>query len=352
MTDAPAARARRRPRLRRIALLLLLLGAVAGAAWWRWPVGLAPLVTVAPVTRGPAVEAVYATGTVEPLHWARVEPLVSARIVEVLVEDGDAVHKGQPLARLDDEDQRSRLAELEARARFLRSDLARQEELARRGVSSPAARERAESELAQVTASIAGARERLDLYILKSPMEGVVLRRDAEMGDAARTTSKQVLFTIGRLTPLRVVLEVDEEDVPRVRACQTTLLTADAFPGRALEGTVERITPLGDPVDKSYRVRVALPDDTPLMIGMTVEANIVVRRDDDALLVPDGAVIDGRVFVPADDGTVQARAVTTGVRGNGRIQIRDGLPPTARIVTDPPAGLTDGAAVRVRGAER
>lgn len=330
---------------------MLAVGA-AGAAWWRWPVGLPPAVSVAGVTRGPAVEAVYATGNVEPVHWARVESLVSARILEVLVEDGETVREGQPLARLDDEEQRFRLAELEARARFLRGDLARQEELARRGVSSPAARERAESELAQVIALIAGAKDRLALYVLKAPMDGIVLRRDAEVGDAARTTTKQVLFTIGRTAPLRAVLEVDEEDMPRVRLGQPVLLTADAFPGRALEGTVAQITPLGDPVDKSYRVRVALPDDTPLLIGMTVEANIVVRRDDDALLVPDTAVVDGRVLVLTDEGTVQARKVEAGVRGNGRVQIRDGLTPGTRVVTDPPAGLTDGAAVRVRGEER
>ena len=88
---------------------------------------------------------------------------------------------------------------------------------------------------------------------------------------------------------------MDEEDIPLVTVGQPVLIKADAFPGRILDGTVAEITPKGDPVNKSYRVRIGLPPDTPLMIGMTVESNIVVRREDAALLVPQAASRDGRL---------------------------------------------------------
>jgi hypothetical protein len=64
--------------------------------------------------------------------------------------------------------------------------------------------------------------------------------------------------------------------MPRVEAGQRALLRPDAYPERSLEAVVDSITPKGDPVTKTYRVRLALPETTPLLIGMTVEVVIVV----------------------------------------------------------------------------
>ena len=102
------------------------------------------------------------------------------------------------------------------------------------------------------------------------------------------------VFWIGEPLPLRVTAEVDEEDIPQVRSGQRALLKADAFPDRALEGSVGQI--MGDPVQKTCRVRIALPDDTPLMIGMTIEANIIIAERP-AVLVPARALRGGRVLV-------------------------------------------------------
>ena len=106
-----------------------------------------------------------------------------------------------------------------------------------------------------------------------------------------------MLYRIGLPKPLQVVAEVNEEDIPRVWNGMKVLLRTDAFPNRPLEGMVSEITPAGDPVAKTYRVKVALPDDTPLRVGMSVEANIVTREKADVLLVPSAAVVDGHVFV-------------------------------------------------------
>ena len=82
--------------------------------------------------------------------------------------------------------------------------------------------------------------------------------------------------------PLQIVAEVNEEDIPRVTIGQTVLLRSDAFTGTALKGTLHEITPAGDPVAKTFRIRIALPDDTPLKVGMSVEANVVTREKPDA----------------------------------------------------------------------
>lgn len=336
-----------RPR-RTLFLVLLLVAAVAGVAW-QMARHRPPTVAVAAARRGLAVEAVYGTGTVEPLRWARVEPLSAGRIVAVEAREGDTVVEGQVLLRLDDREQRSRLEEMEAQSRFLRNELARLDELARRGVASTQAREKAQSELERMLAGMVGVRVRLGDYNLRAPLDGIVLRRDAEVGEVAAVG--KTLFWVGQPRPLWAVVEVDEEDIPRVAPGQRTLISTDAFRGRVLEGAVREITLKGDPVNKTYRVRITLPDDTPLLVGMTVDANIVVRREEAAVLVPDTAVSGGKLFV-VEDGRAVARPVVVGATGEGRAEIRSGLAEGERVVVNPPSGLTDGADVTEEGGQK
>ena len=157
----------------------------------------------------------------------------------------------------------------------------------------------------------------------------------------------EVLFWVGQPRPLQIVADVNEEDIPRVAVGQRTLLHADAFPDAPLEATVASITPMGDPVAKTYRVRFALPEDTPLMIGMTVEVNVVTATRPDTLLVPVGAIAaNGSVFV-VEDSRARRRDVTTGIRGTIQVEILNGLEDGAVVVVPAPDGLEDGARVAV-----
>jgi RND family efflux transporter MFP subunit len=178
--------------------------------------------------------------------------------------------------------------------------------------------------------------------VLRSPSDGVVLRQDGEVGEIAEPGS--VLFWVGQPRPLLIVADVNEEDVPRVAVGQRTLVSADAFPGRALEASVASITPKGDPVSKTYRVRFDLPDDTPLMIGMTVEVNIVVHVSEDTLLVPVTAVADGAVWL-VEDGVARRREVKTGITGTAAVEVTGGLAEGAQVIVPAPEDLRDGARV-------
>lgn len=322
-------------------IALAVLAGVGGAA--AWYLLSAPSVAVVEPRRGPAVEAVYATGVVEPVTWAKVTPMVRGRIVEHCACEGDPVAQGAFLTRLDNQEQKARVAELEARERYLRQDAERYRELQQRQTVSPQVYERAVSEHRQVVAAIAAAKERLADYTLRAPIDGIVLRRDGEVGEIVEPG--QAVVWVGKPKPLWIVAEVDEEDIPRVRLGQRTLIKADAFAGRTLEGTVKQITPKGDPVNKSYRVRIALPDDTPLLIGMTTEINIVVAETADAVLLPAEAVIDGRVFV-VDGDRARARKVTVGVAGTETVEIRAGLSGGEKVIAAPPKDLADGQRVR------
>ena len=329
-------------RARIIIPLLLLLLALAGAWVWR---SLPPSVAVATATTGPAVQAVYATGNVEPVHWAKVGPAVRARITAVLVEEGARVTDGQPMARLDDREAQHRAEEAEARANFAQEDLARVRTLVARDVASRAALDRAEAEARAVRAVAEAAKRRLDDYIVRAPSAGLVLRRDAEVGEVVDTPA--ALFWIGEPKPLRITAEVDEEDIAQIREGQRALLRADAFAGQVLNARVTQITPKGDATRKAYRVRLALPEDTPLMIGMTVEANIVLRETATAVLIPPAAFRGDHVFVVQGE-VARRRQVTVGVQGPRAVEIRQGIAAGDVVVLDPPQGLKDGQAIRLR----
>jgi len=323
-------------------LLVIAFTGAASAGWW-W-VSRPPLVETEAVVRGPAVEAVYATGTVEPVVWARIGPAVKGRLVWLGPQEGERVAKGEVLARIDDTVARAQVQEAEARAAFLREEAGRLKALAARDIVARSALERAESEARAAEAIVEAARRRLDDYLLRSPIAGVVLRRDGEIGEVVDTAT--TVFWVGEARPLRVTAEVDEEDIPRVSPGLRALLKADAFPGRTLEGTVADITPKGDPRLKVYRVRIALPDTTPLMVGMTVEASIILQADPHALLVPTSAIRDGTLFV-VEGATVRRVAVELGVRGAMRTAVKAGVEEGQRVVRDPPATLADGARIRL-----
>ncbi|HSD61486.1 MAG TPA: efflux RND transporter periplasmic adaptor subunit [Burkholderiales bacterium] len=333
-------------RLLRSGGLLLLLAAAAAGAWFVYTL-LQPLVAVTRPTRGPAVEAVYATGTVEPVDFAKVAPLERARLTQILARDGDKVRKGQVLARLDDREARNVVAQLEVRRDFLKQERDRVTDLYKKNFVSRQALDRAESDLAQVEAQIAAARRGLAETALVSPMPGVVLRQDGEPGEMVN--SGQVLYWVGDPNKLRITADVDEEDIPRVKPGQTALIKADAYPEQVLQGTLSEITPKGDPVSKNYRVRIAVPRDTPLRVGMTVEVNLVVRETKDALLVPTSSVSNSQVWL-LREGRAERVPVKTGVIGEKLAEVRDGLRGDETVIVAPPGNLKPGARVRVADA--
>ncbi len=324
-----------------IAAAIVLLLAVA-AGWWSY--GRGPQVAAVAAKHGTAVEIVYATGGVEPVRWAKVASLVRDRIVDICYCEGKTVKKGDELARLDEREVKAQLKELKAREDFLKREMARVSELITRGAATTQAYERASMDLSQVQALMSVQNEKISEYTIVSPMDGVVLRRDGEIGEIAEVG--QVLFRVGVPAPLQVVAEVNEEDIPRVKVGQTVLFRTDAFPGRELEGKVREITPMGDVAAKTFRIKAALPDDTPLQPGMSVEANIVTRQKPNALLIPADALQGGAVFV-LQGSRARKRAVRIGIRGTRQVEVLSGLKEGERVASPAPTGLEDGARVRV-----
>jgi RND family efflux transporter MFP subunit len=325
----------------RITIAVFIAAALGGwfLIWSRQEV-----VTIRP-QKGDAAEVVYATGTVEPENWAKVVSLHRKRIVEVCQCEGKRVRKGDVLARLDSIEERALLNELEARRDTIKADAERIAILLKRDVATQVSYDEKLTQLREFEARISAQKDRLLDLDLEAPMDGVVLKSDATVGEIAGTGVEDVLFWVGEPRPLEISADVNEEDIAKVAIGQTALLRHDGFPGQKLTATVSHLTPKGDPRTKTFSVDLALPDDSPLQIGMSVEANIVVKEALGVLLLPAEAVHNGHVLT-LQNGRIKRVPVETGIRGGRMVEIRSGLDANTSVVLPGNLDLSDGTAVR------
>ncbi|MEZ0226427.1 MAG: efflux RND transporter periplasmic adaptor subunit [Alphaproteobacteria bacterium] len=328
--------------LLKITGLLILAAAIwIGFSLYR---GAVTVAVIHPVT-GPAVQAVYATGTVEPSVMVPVAPRTPARLTALLADEGEEVAKGQVLAQLEDQELQKTLDDTQAAAALARKDYERKAALTARGAVSKEALDQAQAALASAEARAAQAHVNLDYLKLAAPEKGMILRRDGEVGQLI--PASQPVFWMSCCAGLRVSAEVDEEDIASVKPGQAVLIRADAFPDQVFNGKVQSITPKGDPVSRSYRVRISLDADAPLLSGMTAEANIVIREEKEALLIPAPAVKNNAVWLVVD-GLAEKRSITPGARTKDAVEVRSGVSASDIIVKEPKADIAAGQRVKTR----
>lgn len=323
---------------------ILIIVALTCATYFFWGYSKKPTLEITTVIQGPAVEAVYATAVVEPVNWSAVAPLKTGQIIEILVEEGDVVEKDTVLARMDTKDLEAQLDETRALVAYHRKAYDRAKELIK---TSAISRDRLDERRRNYDQQKSHARmfeEQIRQMELRALQDGVVLWRDIDPGEIKQ--AGEIVFWVGQPKPLRLNAEVDEEDIPQIQEGQKVLILADAFQDEVMEARVSQITPKGDPVNKSYRVYMDLPEDTKLMIGMTVETNTVIQEYGNALLVPVSAVKDGHVFSILDSNEIRKTPVKIGIVGEEHVQILNGVQINERIILNPPPNLKDGQEIK------
>lgn len=390
---------------RKLVLAAVLLGVIAVVVSSK----LRPLPVVAtPVVRGAAIDAVYATGTVEAEDRVQIKAKTSGSLAEILVKEGDRVKKGDLLARVDNpqltfELKRGKvdlgaasaqggkvapqLEALKAQAKAIDADLsmARQdaERLSKLGESGAVAQadiDRSKARVAQLEATLSAneaqqralridlsantARQAAQVQTLESrladaevraPMDGVVLTRQVELGEVV--TVNQTLFKIGDTTRLVLEVSVDEADIARVHepadggSVSRVAVSLYAFPKQVFPGAVFEILPDANRERKAFLVKVRLDAPPPgLRSGMSGEVNILVGRKEGVLLAPSESEAEGSVWL-VDGGRAKKQAVKVGIRDLLRVELVEGAGEGALVVIEGQDKLTDGARVTVTRKE-
>lgn len=367
--------------------------AILGAAllflflpWWfgREP---PPTVRTAEVVRGPLEVRVTTNGKIEPLPDAELE--VRARLdgrVLYVPDPGTAVRAGAEILRIEQEAVAAELAAAEservaaeeslraagqevaiAQRRFATDEkLFRQHALTRdRYAESAAARDEAVARLAalekEVPLRMSGLdlrildlRERLAAAVVAAPFDGTVYRTAVKKGELVRVGDPILWFA--DLRRLRVRANIDQVDLGRVRPGQTALVGANAFPGRTWTGNVSEVIPhvfFRENRSISEGLADLAPPTEGLVPGMTVDVEIVVSRESDALQVPAEAVIakEKESFVYRVERTrLRKSAVKLGLTNERAVQIVDGIAAGERVVVGSKQDLFDG--MKVRADER
>lgn len=281
---------------------------------------------------------------------------LSGYIREILVQEGDRVRRGQLLARLDAADveggirqSRAAVGAVEAAFRDAETDLERFQRLFERGSVS-------DNEMRKVRLKFDGARESLNqaragldtalaqrAYAeITSPVDGMVVARLKRAGDLAVPGAPLLTVESGR----RLLFEtfVTERRVAAIVAGKPVAVSIDGLP-TPLKGTVSRVVPSGDPVTRSYQVKIALPETSGLMPGMFGRAAFALAESPTPL-IPRRALVERGgltgVFVVDGESRAHFRWLRTGREWPDRVEVSAGLGANERFVAAVEPALRDG----------
>lgn len=337
--------------------LLLALLALAGAGFWWWQnaqrAAAAPRYVTQPVTRGNLAVTITATGTLQPTRSVAVGSELSGTVARVLVDVNDPVKKGQLLVELDRAKfvdsvtgsraelnaARARLQQAEVTLREARASLARLEEVQRLSGgklpaaadldSARAAADRAAADQASAAASVAQSEATLRTQetnlakaAIRSPIDGVVLARNVEPGNAVAASLQAVtLFTLAEdLRSMKLSVNVDEADVAQVADKQRARFTVAAQPGREYPAAVSRVAFGSTTTDNviTYTTQLDVDNsDLSLRPGMTATATIATTERQGVLLVPNSALRFSPATAGAATGSGAGGSGTAGGSGGG-----------------------------------
>lgn len=330
-------------------------------------------VELAPVTRGDVTEHITLVGNLIGAATVEVVPKVSGRLQAVTVRIGDAVRRGQRLAKLEDREifeqvkqaqashevARASIRQREADLKFAETNLERSRSLYGRQLLPKQTLDDAEAKFQAAAAGVdlaraqyAQARARLEeLQItlantaITSPVDGFVGKRYLDAGGFASTNTPVV--SVVEIRTVRLVANLVEKDLRRVRTGVPAVTEVDAYPGETFVGRVARVAPVLDPQTRTATMEIEVPNPGfRLKPGMYARVRLTVDRRDAALVIPRNALVhvEGKhgVFLPSTNNTARFREVQTGLQDETQVEITGGLGEGDRVITTGAAALRDG----------
>jgi len=359
-----------RGRLGQVASAGSILVVLALIAWWLWPRAETTVWQTHVVDHGNMLLTATATGNLEPKREVIVGAEISGLVIQVLVSENDRVRRGEVLARFDTDELEVNLEQAEARLALAEASVAesaatleearldeqRTQDIYTRGLApeadldrARAARERAQARLRssqasvrEALATVSVARTRLNKAVITSPIDGVVLDRNVEPGNAvAASFQTPSLFLLAEdLREMELHIALDEADVALVQAGQSATFTVDAWPNEAFQAQVLEVHlyPTVENNVVTYTTVLSADNaDGRLKPGMTATAVITTGERQDVLRVPNQAL---RFKPPQKKENVGIQLGGPGApvnkdndAGSTIWQLRDGEPQRVPILT-------------------
>jgi membrane fusion protein (multidrug efflux system) len=331
------------------ALIIIILNLHIAAAYAQ-PKGPPEVpVEAAKVVAGPLSERVSAVGSLASNESVIVRPEIAGRIVEIAVQEGQPVKKGDLLIKLDDSLYQAELSQSEAKLELAKRNFERTEELYLNKIATGRSRDEARSNLDVGTADVELAKVRLEKTRLTAPFDGIAGLRKVSIGDYV--TVGHDLFNLEAIDPIKVDFRIAEKFLPAIRTGQSIEISVDAYPGKSFDGQVYAIDPRIDAAGRSIVIRARVDNkDGLLRPGLFARVNLLLELKPDALTIPEQAIVPrgaGQFVFKVDGGKAQQIEVKIGTRRDGRVEIVEGLKADEIVVTAGQQKLRDGAAVTI-----
>src|SRR5712692_3130411 len=318
---------------------------------------------LAKVEKGDLAKSVVATGKIEPITKVEIKSKASGIVKKLYVDYGDKVKKGQVLAELDKEEIQARVAQ------------ARAQGMAKEGVVSASALDdaqknyemslnkqnvskaqlqvlqakigQAQGQVAQDRANLKQLEEQLGYTTIESPIDGIILSRDVEIGDAVSSilvlgSSATLVMTLGDTSEVYVKGKVDESDIGKVYLGQPARIKVESYKDKTFTGKVNKISPMGVEKDNvtTFEVRVSINNpEGVLKANMTANAEIILEEHKAVLQIPEGSIIYDKdkkasVEVPDPKGKEGKKkiAVNIGISNGAKTELLGGLKEGDQVV--------------------
>jgi membrane fusion protein (multidrug efflux system) len=295
-------------------------------------------------------EDAIAVGTLRSNESVMVRPEVSGRITELNFSEGRRVAKGQLLVQLDPSIAAAELQQARANLKLAQANYERTVELRKNNFVSAAAQDQALNNLRVVEATVALAEARLAKMGIRAPFSGVIGIRQVSVGDYVK--EGQDLVTLEDTSAYKVDFRLPEMLMGALERGQRVEVRSDALPDKRFTAILDAIDPLVDQNGRALVLRARLENiGGELRPGMFVQTRVILAQRENALLIPEEAIVavggEQRVYLIGSDNKVAQRAVTTGLRRDGQVEITNGLREGDLVVTAGHLKLRPGALVRV-----
>jgi HlyD family secretion protein len=353
------------------------------------------------VERVDLARSVVATGKIEPTTKVEIKSKASGIILRLPVNVGDSVRRGDVICELDKNDLQPRLREAQAAlgiaeaalasARadfdryqvdaagpdvpFLKRDMERGRDMFKEGLIAQSVRDdaeknyelavnrqksavvnlgvaraaiqRSEAQLEQARAVVARTEEDLRNATIVSPIDGVVLSRDREVGDAVSSiltmgSGATLIMTLGDMAEVYVKGKADESDIGKIYLGMPARITVESFKGEKFAGKVTKLSPMGVEKDNvtTFEVRVSISNVSgKLRALMTANAELILEDRKGVLAIPEGAILykkdkstEVEIPDPASEKGKRRVAVVTGVSNGSKTEIASGLKEGQQVV--------------------
>lgn len=308
------------------------------------------------------------TGVIQAWKTINITPDVGGKISKIYVDEGDMVKEGELLAELDTrairlqlEQAEAALAVADANYKDAQRNMERMERLkGEKAVSDQQyekirlAYEASEAQLQQARAALNLGRHSLDVSMMRAPFSGVVASKNAEVGDVINPmmggfSPASGVLTLMDFSRIKIEIDVSPQEIVRIKKGQPALLRAEAYADKVFRGEIAIVNLTADPLSRKFKVEAQVNNrDLALRPNTFGEVILEVSTHEDALVIPQKAVLENRIVFLARESRAERKEVTLGLQNAELVEVLSGIEEGDLVIVEGNYGLEDGAQIEMK----